>query len=222
MKFPGTFRLVEWRARRFTDPVERLQFLRQRPSFATRSLRRVSMSAIVLAVALVTATLVQPFAKRPLGLVRPAIPPMAATAKPHAVASGVGAQSGAVWMVEASAKFDLYSNGLRVENEFVTSNSPGRYLAFPRNRLDSDRGQWRADPAGIVFHTTESHMAPFEENQNQTLMRAGKGIQASESKLRDDAGARGLSTDRYRAALQKKYTDTIQALKTKGVDQENN
>ena len=37
-------------------------------------------------------------------------------------------------------------------------------------------GEWRSDPAGIVFHTTESHLAPFEEDQNRALRRDGEGL----------------------------------------------
>ena len=32
------------------------------------------------------------------------------------------------------------------------------------------------EPAGIVFHTTESHLAPSEEDQNQMLRSAGEGL----------------------------------------------
>jgi hypothetical protein len=33
-----------------------------------------------------------------------------------------------------------------------------------------------ADPAGIVYHTTESHIAPFAEESNRTLRRAVLGV----------------------------------------------
>jgi hypothetical protein len=78
--------------------------------------------------------------------------------------------------VEATQGFDLYSNGLRVENQFATASGPRKYLAFARNPEGPEAPQWRSVPAGIVFHTTESHMAPFEEDHNQTLRRAGEGL----------------------------------------------
>jgi len=118
----------------------------------------------------------RPFAKRALGLAGIGVAPPAATASLSEVATGARTQADTVWMVETGPRFDLYSNGLRVENEFLTSNSPRGYLAFPCDQLGSGPGQWRTDPAGIVFHTTESHIAPFEENQNQTLKRAGEGL----------------------------------------------
>ena len=82
-----------------------------------------------------------------------------------------------VWLVESSKQSDLYSNGLRVENQFAASTAPRRYLAFARARPGSAlSGEWRSKPAGIVFHTTESHLAPFAEDQNRTLRREGEGL----------------------------------------------
>jgi len=185
MQMRGTGRLLEWRARRFSDPVERLQFLKSKlsggaaPGFlANRSLKHVRMSFIALGLALATTTLLQPFAKRALGLAPPEIRSVARTAAPRMVAntSQQPATAPPVWLVETKQHFDLYSNGLRVENEFLTSNVPRKYLAFSSERPDSAAGEWRTNPAGIVFHTTESHMAPFEEDQNQSLKRDGEGL----------------------------------------------
>jgi len=81
-----------------------------------------------------------------------------------------------VWLVQSNPQFDLYSNGLRVENQYATTGQTRRYL--PLVRTTGSAGGWRTDPAGIVFHTTESHMAPFEEGQNQVLRRAGEGLLA--------------------------------------------
>ena len=81
-----------------------------------------------------------------------------------------------VWVVESNEQSDLYSNGLRVENQFAASTAPRRYRALARSQLDRLAGAWRTQPAGIVFHTTESHIAPFEEDQNRVLQRAGEGL----------------------------------------------
>jgi hypothetical protein len=85
---------------------------------------------------------------------------------------------GPVWLVQSTPQFDLYSNGLRVEGQYATSTEARRYLAFGRNHANpfDAEGEWRSEPAGIVYHTTESHMAPFEEDQNQSLRRAGEGL----------------------------------------------
>jgi len=78
--------------------------------------------------------------------------------------------------VEGSPRSDLYSNGLRVENEFLAATAPRKYLAFARSRPRGLNGEWQTRPAGIVFHTTESHIAPFEEDQNRELRRDGEGL----------------------------------------------
>jgi hypothetical protein len=81
-----------------------------------------------------------------------------------------------VWLVESGERSDVYSNGLRVENQYAVGTSPRRYLAFARAQIDQQAGEWRSQPAGVVFHTTESHIVPFEEDQNRVLRRAGEGL----------------------------------------------
>jgi hypothetical protein len=85
--------------------------------------------------------------------------------------------AGKIWVVQNTAQFELYSNGLRVEERYATSTAPRRYLALARRGAGNASGaQWRTEPAGIVYRTTESHLAPFEEEQNESLRRAGEGL----------------------------------------------
>lgn len=81
----------------------------------------------------------------------------------------------AVWLVEQNHDADIYSNGLRVDNRYSVSTRPRSYLAFPRDHPDA-HGTQRTDPAGIVFHTTESMQAPFEAEQNRALTRLGESM----------------------------------------------
>jgi hypothetical protein len=166
-------RVVEWRAARFSDPVARLQFLQRVRASPRRATGRSSLLAVTLGLALASAALVQPVWRH------------APTPTPHFTATLHLSQNplqkpevapGRVWMVEANERFELYSNGLQVQNQFVTGTQPRAYLAFLREGIDSRPAKLRFDPAGIVFHTTESHMAPFEEDQNGTLRRAGEGL----------------------------------------------
>jgi len=81
-----------------------------------------------------------------------------------------------VWLVERKAGLEIYSNGLRIDDEFLTSTRTRSYRAF-------DRQTWRplgseTRPAGIVFHTTESNMAPFEPSQNARLQYNGRNLLA--------------------------------------------
>jgi hypothetical protein len=174
-------RMVEKRAAVIDDKIERLRFMRQsiaaheagtRRSLAAHqsargrfylALRIVSM-AVLLAVALV------PQASR--GVSRRPVASTAAPARPLAAETAAPK----VWLVERQATVEIYSNGLRVDNEFLTSTHARAYRAY-------DRQRWRAaeietEPAGIVFHTTESRMAPFEPSQNSRLQRNGRNLLA--------------------------------------------
>ena len=87
-----------------------------------------------------------------------------------------------VWPVERTATFDLYSNGLRIENEFATSSKPR--VPYPVFRLTASNFEasgeqpvaWRQDPVGIVFHSTESHQVPFEVSEIGSLKRIGRNL----------------------------------------------
>ena len=180
-------RLVEWRARSFSDPAQRLQFLQRRlgsvPSSrrnAWRTLTRIPMLA-TLGLALAGIGLV-PACRRSLGLDLPFVlasapaTPRIQIASPIVTKSVVAATSPPrVWQVEANHQFDLHSNGLRVENRYQVSTETRSYLAFHRAKIERI-GERRTEPAGIVFHTTESHLAPFEEGQNRMLKREGEGL----------------------------------------------
>ena len=79
-----------------------------------------------------------------------------------------------VWLVEKSVSEETYSNGLRINNRYVVSHYPRSYLVFPANRAGP--AVRRHEPAGIVFHTTESHQVPFEADQNNALRRVGESL----------------------------------------------
>jgi hypothetical protein len=122
-----------------------------------------------LGLAWASAALVQPTWKRT------ASPQPRFTALPRS-SQKPEAAPGRVWVVESNDRFELYSNGLRVENQFVTNTQPRAYLSLSREDMDTHPARLGFDPVGIVFHATESHIAPFEEEQNGTLRRAGEGL----------------------------------------------
>ena len=190
-------RVVERCAFWFSDPAERLQFLQRatapasgietrskfgstvrwalaRWDFSRRLLLVVGL--IVLGVSVLVGTVVVEASSR-----RSAAAPSIDAHRPPAVpmvdelADPKPAPVPRIWLVESQPDFDQYSNGLRVENQFATSTAPRKYVAFERGPNGSRSARRRSDPAGIVFHTTESHMAPFEEDQNRTLQRAARG-----------------------------------------------
>jgi N-acetylmuramoyl-L-alanine amidase len=180
-------RLVEWRARSFSDPAERLQFLRRRlgspPANRGSSIRALTRLPILTTLGLAVAGIsFMPACRRTLGLALPfvlasaPVTPKAQIALPAVVHNMAAASLPHVWQVEANRQFDLYSNGLRVENRFQTSTEARSYLAFSRTGTMALARERLTRPAGIVFHTTESHLAPFEEDQNRKLKREGEGM----------------------------------------------
>ncbi len=174
-------RALEWRARWFSDPVDRLQFLRRNVTAPTKSRRRwrqlvEHMPALVITLGVVGAA-IGLFSTSTRRVRAAASPAVSARTKPTAGPTVMRAAADPlshVWLVKNTPQFDLYSNGLRIENQYTAATEPRRYLAFARNR--AGKADWRTEPMGIVFHTTESHIAPFEEDQNQVLQRAGEGL----------------------------------------------
>jgi hypothetical protein len=74
-----------------------------------------------------------------------------------------------VWKVEGTRDWEIYSNGLRIDNRFSVSNHPRSYKVFPVDRPEETVEPARTQPVGIVFHTTESQQAPFEAGKNREL-----------------------------------------------------
>jgi len=79
-----------------------------------------------------------------------------------------------VWRVEDRGTSELYSNGLRIENSFRTSHRPRNFRALSGPNLAWSGAM--SQPAGIVYHTTESQMAPFDPGHNDSLKRYGMGV----------------------------------------------
>ncbi len=77
---------------------------------------------------------------------------------------------GKVWLVEKQGTQEIYSNGLRIETEASMENVRREPAAFDRKTLKREE----AGITGIVFHTTESHIAPFDPGNNGELKSAGR------------------------------------------------
>jgi hypothetical protein len=79
----------------------------------------------------------------------------------------------AVWLVESRGGMEVYSNGLRIDARLAVANHARAYVAFP---ISGGAPVRRAQPAGIVFHSTESRIAPFEAGHNEMLKRIGESL----------------------------------------------
>jgi hypothetical protein len=158
-----------------SDPVKRLRFLRAVAPLANiwgdsrRSRWGRAAAAGIVAIASTTAVL--------------ALLHSGADAHQNAAATLVPVEEHAVeavpavadvWLVEHTAASDVYSNGLRVDNTFGVANTRRAYLAFPVEGREPPT--IRSEPAGIVFHGTESQQIPFEAGHNERLKKIGESL----------------------------------------------
>lgn len=164
-------RVASW----ISDPVSRLRFLRRtaRAQGFWRGRRRVRLRAWVLSVGVVLATAIPLVIRLAAG--KPDPPPLSrAASRPEQLPQGF--QAASVWQVEQSADSEVYSNGLRIDTRYAVPNRPRFYLAFPRDSIHARRGMLRSQPAGIVYHTTESCQAPFDAENTPALKRLGRSL----------------------------------------------
>jgi hypothetical protein len=185
---------IERRAECIADPVERLRYLRRMTAPERRLLppgRWRHAAWVTLAAMLVLAP--GPRTKSAAGTFEreaiEATPYVFRNVSAKQTADQPTPQSPAetsatiphVWRVERSRTSELYSNGLRVDLTFQISNRPrAEYPIFslvPVSPVLAGRG-WKSGstPVGIVYHTTESLIAPFEEDQNRRLKQLGRNL----------------------------------------------
>ncbi len=162
-------RLIQARASRILDPVERLRFLRSSP-LSIEAARRKRLTSLGVALLCWGALVPYPSPNSIAGTT--ALPAPAAVRGPDLTAR--------VWPVESRDGYELYSNGLRIETGFTVSGRPRE--AFPVFRPSADglegvrEQRWQRVPAGIVFHETESHQATFEPSEAARLTRIGRNL----------------------------------------------
>jgi N-acetylmuramoyl-L-alanine amidase len=166
---------IERKAGQIIDPVERLRYL-QRSSAVLQprlqpavSWRQRPLPAIAFALLLVC-------------LLTPGY--TASHTKPAFSLGSITRVSAAsvdtipdVWLVDKTNDFETYSNGLRIDDRFTAPNQKRVfYPVYQRGRIEAEQPEWRSEPAGIVYHTTESDQARFTEDQNARLKRIGKAV----------------------------------------------
>jgi hypothetical protein len=163
---------VEWFAHRIDDPITRLKFLQAVTPLAlprTRKapIRRLWLAALLFPVVVGSLLLIRASADPETSAIKISRPPIRPAPVPPATK---------VWQVEKSADSETYSNGLRIDTRFQVASHPRSFLAFGVDQPDNSPGVRRNQPAGIVFHTTESHQAPFEAGANSALKRIGESL----------------------------------------------
>jgi len=177
---------IEQRAVRIVDPVKRLQYLRQemavtpvtpapvvpvrrRRPVRTHRFRQLIWVALAIAIVLAPGRLPKGTAEVFTQERRLLVP---GTDPSLPVESAVPQ----VWRVDRSETLEQYSNGLRIDLTFAVSNRPR--AQFPVYALTGAGAEVKTGnaPVGIVFHTTESLLADFQEDQNRRLKYLGRNL----------------------------------------------
>jgi hypothetical protein len=164
-------RIVEACASGIGDPVIRLRFLRVAMGSVEPPPRRAANRRIVVGMVILAGLLI------PLAPARRVNSPER-PARPAAAVQPPERSAPKVWLVEESGGNELYSNGLRIEGGPGVPGRPRLYRAFERSAPDGSRWVWKAEPAGIVFHSSESDVASFEPEKNGLLKRQGEQLLA--------------------------------------------
>ena len=153
---------IERRAQSYRDPIQRLRYLRRAAAAQQHPLRRKWIACVALTLGIIN-------------LRSDAINRGSPRRRTRAAAAAGGVfEVPNVWLAEQTDAYDLYSNGLRIENRLAISNEPRSY--HPIERGSGLLGPLRTQPAGIVFHTTEGDEAPFAPEHKQALKRIGQAL----------------------------------------------
>jgi hypothetical protein len=93
---------------------------------------------------------------------------------PAFAAERIGIPPEEVWLVKEEAEEELWSNGLRVVTDFETRGEPRQFLAFPRD--GAPPVPLGPKPVGIVYHASESDMAPFGAAFNRDILSTTRDL----------------------------------------------
>jgi hypothetical protein len=152
---------IERRAKKIDDPIERLKYLRvatEDPPAPRRQwgpIIALAMVALPLTMRSDAHLRHQPEIHHSVASLRVKTPEL-----PN------------IWRVEAGKDFEVYSNGLRIDNQLSVSNHPRSYqFVSVKEGLVKQPSASITQPSGIVFHTTESHQVPFEAPEQRNLQR---------------------------------------------------
>ena len=166
---PVAATVIGWRAKRICDPLDRLRYLARATrshrgrGFARPRARGLFLLGVALAapVAFVSDAHVQTQSG--------GSPPLRPTPRRQDAPSPV-------WLVERTLDYDAYSNGLRIENRLAVANQRRFYRPIDRQNPAAGFQGPSYEPAGIVFHATESYQAPFEPAKNGVLKETGDSL----------------------------------------------
>lgn len=170
----------DWAAGHIQDPLLRLRFLQAVAPAPESPTKRAAYSKTLACLLCLLAVPVSLLLGRGL---RSWMPPPAAPSRPPLPVAPAAPRGDSglppapvVWLVEQTAAYETFSNGLRIDDRFLVANHRRSYVARPVDGSEGEAGTRRGDPAGIVFHTTESLQVPFEPDRNSQLKRVGESV----------------------------------------------
>src|SRR5450755_3355107 len=119
--------LVDWTAKQIHDPVWRLRYLQSvapRSRASTFETRWKSRKTFGLLTLLALGLVVAPVSLRVPGAANAAsaAPPTQPTPSPILRMEAAADPAADVWPVEKNSHFEIYSNGLRIENQYAVSH----------------------------------------------------------------------------------------------------
>jgi hypothetical protein len=73
-----------------------------------------------------------------------------------------------IWLVEREENYEQYSNGVRILIKYETDNYKRAYYTGTPGEGIKDK-EVRHDPVGIVYHSSESDLIPFTNENNRSI-----------------------------------------------------
>jgi hypothetical protein len=83
-----------------------------------------------------------------------------------------------VWSVEQTDAYERYSNGARILREYETEGRARGFYAFRTDLPKEDGGEVMRRPVGIVYHTSESDLLPFNSGNTESIEATTRGLLA--------------------------------------------
>jgi N-acetylmuramoyl-L-alanine amidase-like protein len=167
---------VEQHAGQIPDPVERLRFLRLHASggaIEPARWRLIKRPLLWVLAGVVSAIVPGPI---PTGTAETFAREQRLLVPVTNQAEAASTPASRVWRVDYSETSELYSNGLRIDLTFAVSNRARAPYPILSLAGAAAAAGFRDTPAGIVYHTTESHLAPFQEDENRRLKQLARNL----------------------------------------------
>ncbi|MBO0797420.1 MAG: N-acetylmuramoyl-L-alanine amidase [Blastocatellia bacterium] len=82
-----------------------------------------------------------------------------------------------VFLLDKKGNVERWSNRAWIRTEMEIDTRPRRYYAIPRgSEFIGSNNQLRHDIVGIIYHTSESHILPYDPEFNKDIVRTSQGL----------------------------------------------